>query len=315
MDRLSAHLDRGWALITRGETTGALLAARQALDLDESSPEAHNLLGYIYSIEGDFEEALSCYNRAIDLDEWYLDPILNAADLLTRCEYDATEAIRLSRMASNIASSAEEIAEAVLLEVEALISLERIEEARQRLEEIQDPAGLPSHYTISVGRALLEVGDLQAAKHLIERSCEQDPSNPDGWYCHGLIAREEGKRIEAVKAFLTAHKLDLISPDPAWIEQLEPMERVSKNAIASLSEAERKMLAGTTVIVEPAPSERQICREIDPRLIAFGESIDASKGAFEKLWIFTKNLARACVFPSDVEEELVHAIRHELGSI
>ena len=38
MDRLSAHLDRGWELVTQGDLNGAMASAEQTLELDGDSP-------------------------------------------------------------------------------------------------------------------------------------------------------------------------------------------------------------------------------------------------------------------------------------
>ena len=64
MDQLSAHLDRGWDLIQKGDLRGARASARRALEADKDSPEAHNLLGYVAAQEGDADEALEHYRQA-----------------------------------------------------------------------------------------------------------------------------------------------------------------------------------------------------------------------------------------------------------
>ena len=58
MDQFSAHLDRGWDLVQRGDTRGAEASARRALEIDPQSPEAFNLLGYVAALEGDPSEAI-----------------------------------------------------------------------------------------------------------------------------------------------------------------------------------------------------------------------------------------------------------------
>ena len=50
MDQFSAHLDRGWDLVQRGDPMGAEQSARRALELDNQSPEAYNLLGYVAAL-------------------------------------------------------------------------------------------------------------------------------------------------------------------------------------------------------------------------------------------------------------------------
>lgn len=44
MDAITAHLDRGWDLLRRGDTMGSRLSAQHILELDEDSPEGHTLL-------------------------------------------------------------------------------------------------------------------------------------------------------------------------------------------------------------------------------------------------------------------------------
>ena len=83
MDRFSAHLDRGWDLVQHGDSQGAELSARRALELNKQAPEAYNLLGYAAALRGDFEAAIQHYNHALALDETdqdaSLDTVLGAA--------------------------------------------------------------------------------------------------------------------------------------------------------------------------------------------------------------------------------------------
>ena len=131
-------MDRAWVLIVRGKTVPALVAARKARGAGGDSPEAHNLLGDIHAMNGDVEEALINYQHAMDLDEGYIDPLLNTAELLSHPDANPEEAIRLCRSAAQMVSNPEELIEAVLLEVEALLNLGRAGEARKRLGDIDD---------------------------------------------------------------------------------------------------------------------------------------------------------------------------------
>ena len=81
MDQFSAHLDRGWDLVQRGDPRGAEVSARRALEIDSQSPEAYNLLGYVAALKGEYEEAIDHYRQAIALDDTYLEAMLNAAEV------------------------------------------------------------------------------------------------------------------------------------------------------------------------------------------------------------------------------------------
>src|SRR6476646_6691306 len=95
MDQLSAHLDRGWDLAQKGDAGGAIACARRALEIDPTSPEVHNLLGFTSALAGDSEDALEHYRQAIALDETYFEAMLNAAEVLMHPLEDWVEAIAL----------------------------------------------------------------------------------------------------------------------------------------------------------------------------------------------------------------------------
>ena len=78
---LTAHLERGWELLERGDLAGARVATEVALELDPSSPDARVLLGSLATAEGDPEEALELMQQAMDLDPEFLRPVLAAAEI------------------------------------------------------------------------------------------------------------------------------------------------------------------------------------------------------------------------------------------
>src|ERR1051326_542439 len=101
MDQFSAHLDRGWDLVQRGDPRGAELSARRALEIDAQSPEAYNLLGYVAALKGEFEEAVEHYRQAIALDDTYLEAMLNAAEVDRKSTRLNSSHIPFSRMPSS----------------------------------------------------------------------------------------------------------------------------------------------------------------------------------------------------------------------
>ena len=121
MDQLSAHLDRGWDLAQKGDAPGASACAKRALELDPQSPEVHNLLGYTAALGGESEEALEHYRQAIALDETYLEAMLNAAEVLMHPLEEWEEAINLCNEALDYADAKEEVADCVLLKVDAYL--------------------------------------------------------------------------------------------------------------------------------------------------------------------------------------------------
>ena len=312
MDRFNAHLDRAWDLVSKGDTTKALVSAQRALEIDTESPEVHNLIGYIRAMDGELEEALQSYRHAMVLDDEYIDPVLNTAELLVHPDADPKEAIRLIRNVSG-AIEGPEVVEAILLEVDALLNLGSIDEARQRLADIEGPETLPVCYAVFIGRALYETGDSKGAKVFLEKASTQEPLNPDAWYYLGLIARDEGLRVDAVKYFTKTLDADESIPVPPWAKHMEPAESLVKRAIAELEEKDRATLNGTELVVVTAPTKTQVQDEIDPRQVVFIEGIDPARGIFNRLWIFVRNISRAGVLPENAVQELARMIHNEIN--
>lgn len=312
MDRFSAHLDRAWQLISNGDGGRALIAARQALSIDGESPEVHNLLGCIYAMDGDYGEALTCYQKAIDLDEDYLDPLLNSAELLIHSHAGPENAIDLCRKARELVELEEELVEVVMLETDALLSLGRFDDARKVLLEVENMEFEdPAHFML-VGRALFETGDFEKSKALIEKSLSLDSSSADAWYCRGLLYREEGRRMDAVVAFSTVLEKDAEKEPPPWVAALKSIDDLVQRAISLLDDETRSLLAGTQIHVVPAPTAEQVANELDPRQVVAAETVNPKTQSFAHLWVFYLNFDNAGILPLSPEEDLAELIQEEL---
>jgi tetratricopeptide (TPR) repeat protein len=92
--RYAAHLDRGWALLDRGDLVAARTSVEHAQEVRPDDPDASVLLGAIALAEGDPAEALRCYERAAELDPEYLEPYVAAAQV---CLFDLEDPARALR--------------------------------------------------------------------------------------------------------------------------------------------------------------------------------------------------------------------------
>jgi tetratricopeptide (TPR) repeat protein len=137
--RYTAHLDRGWSLLDRGDFQHARNSARQALELRPELPDAAMLLAAISLTEGDPETSLEWYERAIETDAEYVDAQLAVAQVLL---YDLEQPERaLAR-----AGLGRELEEATLadlldfglIEAEALVSLGDHDAAAERLHQLTE---------------------------------------------------------------------------------------------------------------------------------------------------------------------------------
>src|SRR4051812_11009759 len=204
MDQFSAHLDRGWDLVQRGDTRGAEASARRALEIDPNSPEAHNLLGFVAALEGEGEEAIEAYRQAIALDDTYFEAMLNAAEVYIHPLRDFAEAVKMCDQALDLAETDEEVVDALLLKFDALLGQgeAELDEARAILDRMPSPPYENPAHTFLVGRAFYELGEIERAAPLIEEAASKDPKHAEAWYYLGLVRDERGDASAATGAFL-----------------------------------------------------------------------------------------------------------------
>jgi tetratricopeptide (TPR) repeat protein len=137
--RYTAHLDRGWSLLDRGDLQQARNSAHQAQKIRPEVPDAAMLMAAISLAESDPDASLEWYERAIEADSEYVDAQLAAAQILL---YDLDEPQR----ALERAEIARELDEATLadqidfglLEVEALLQMGDLPSARERLASLAE---------------------------------------------------------------------------------------------------------------------------------------------------------------------------------
>ncbi len=80
-ERGIAHKIKGDLLISKGDRKEALVAYQAAVKQSDTTPyhkaQAYNQLGRLYSQEGNYNEARSLFDQAINLDPYYIEPTSN----------------------------------------------------------------------------------------------------------------------------------------------------------------------------------------------------------------------------------------------
>jgi tetratricopeptide (TPR) repeat protein len=273
MDQFSAHLDRGWDLIQRGDTQGAEQSARRALELDGESPEAYNLLGYAAALQGDFDDAVENYQQAIALDDTYLEAILNAAEVLIHPLGDFDQAERLCDDALSLAETEDERVDALLLKFDALLGKNELTSARELCARFpRGPFENPAH-SFLVGRALYEIGDATSATPLIVEAVRANPNSPEAHYYMGLIHDEAGAITPAIEAFLASRELDLENPPPAWTLSRQTFREALRQAISELPSELQVLLSSDQIYVGDVPGIEVVVDGIDPRALLLLDAV------------------------------------------
>lgn len=318
MDQLTAHLDRGWDLVSRGDLAGAMVSAEKVLELDEESPEAHNLIGYVFQAQGRPDEALEHYRAALDLEEGYVDAMLNAADVLLHPLHDHDAALAYVDEALDWLDEDEIdlIADALLIKVEVYLAREDRESAQRIVRLLPDgPFENPQLY-LSVGRARFEVGDVAGAEPLIRKATEEQPPTSDAFYYLGLILEAKGDRRGALVGLLSARDLDLATPPPPWSLPHDQFERRVQSALVKLGPAFAQVLEGALVVVTDLPGAEVVAEGIDPRLGVLLDDLaqEGQPPRVGRIFVYQRNIERAAAGLLDVENEIVQAIQAELAA-
>lgn len=322
MDQLTAHLDRGWDLAHRGDSEGATLSARRALELDQQSAEAYNLLGYAAAVNGDFETALDHYRHALGLDDSYLEAMLNAAEIYIHPLADHPAALALCNQALELVETEAELVDTLLLKFDALLSQGNLDEAKAVCLLFPGGPFENSAHAFLVGRALYEIGDLDAARPLIEEAAKAAPQNADAFYYLGLL-RDEAEDVDgATEAFLQARALDLEHGPPPWALSRQAFEMTVKRAVASLSDELRVFLREDEVYIAETPGAEVVVDGVDPRAFLL---LDAQQTEFSqndiatpiepvraRLFVYQRNIERVAGQVDLIERELRVALEREL---
>lgn len=317
MSQLSAHLDRGWDLVSRGNLAGAMLSAEKSLEIDDESPEAHNLVGYILQAEGRAEEALDHYRLALELDESYVDAMLNAADVLIHPLGDWDGALAMVREALDWLQEDEvdERADALLLELDIhLYRGDRAAAAKVVRELPEGPFENPA-LLLQIGRAHLDVGDLDRAEPLLEQAIAEGPPNADAHYYRALLHEARGDSSAALVSFLQARELDAISAPTPWSLPRDHFERRVQLALQQLPEALSRALEGALVIVTDLPGAEVVADGLDPRMPVLLDAVsesDTSPAKVGRVFVYARNIERVAAGLLEIETEVARALAAEL---
>ena len=314
MDQFSATLDRGWDLAQRGDAKGAILCAKRALEIDPQSPEVHNLLGYSAALAGDADEALEHYRQAITLDETYFEAMLNCAELLMHPMGDFDESIALCEDALDYAETNEEMADCLLLKIDALLAKGDVAEAKRAVARIPEGPWENPSYTFLVGRALYEVGEIEKSRPFIEDAARLDPAHVDAHYYVGLLRDEAGDARGAVEAFLRSRSIDASKAPPVWAPSPEGFSVVVRKVIAGLDVILSRYVREAEVYVVDLPGAELVVDGVDPRALVILDTppTDDGERRFVRLFVYQRNVERNCGALEQLEEEISSQVAEEV---
>jgi tetratricopeptide (TPR) repeat protein len=323
MDQFTAHLDRGWDLVNRGDFPGALLSAQKSLELDPESPEAHNLVGYIHQAEGRADDALDHYRQAIAIDETYVEAMLNAAEVLIHGLRDYENGLSMVDDALDFAEGDDEIADAHLLKFDALMQQGDREAATKVAQHLPEGPFEGAHIDFMIGRAKFETGDLDGAEKYLTRAVEREGQPSDAYYYHGLVREARDDLRGATLCFLQAREADLHAPRPPWSVDQPQFERRVQAAVRRLSAPLAAVIDGALVVVSDMPGPEVVAEGVDPHVGVLIDDLQNADGQplrddgiparAGRVFVYQRNIERWTENAANLEDEILRALEHELS--
>ncbi len=212
------HLSAGKQLESKGEHKAAALELKNAVQMQPKNGEARLLLGKALFSLNDYVYAEKELLKARELGA----PAEELLPLLSRI-WQATGAYqKIIDEVKPVPTLTKETTAAVnSARARALISLDRVEEARQVLAEGEKSA--PDNSDIKLVKAILLLADKADAQAmvLLDAVIKSDPKKVDAYYLKASILMNEGKRDEAKAVFDQVIKID-------------PMQIVAHSSVATL---------------------------------------------------------------------------------
>lgn len=317
MDQLSAHLDRAWDLVSRGDFSGAMRSAEKSLEIDPDSPEVHNLMGYIRAQEGHAEEALEHYERAIELDESFVEAMLNAAEVCIHPLQDWDGAIARIESALDWIEDPEEQADAMLLKIDALLGKGDRAGAAVVVNALPEGPFESAGIAFSIGRARFETGDVRGAEPWLRRAIEKETRHAEAHYYLGLVLQERSDARGAALAFLHSRHAEVRGGAPAPMVSSETFERRVQSAIGRLRENVARVIEGALVIVGDVPGAEVVAEGVDPRIPVLLDDLGAEDEPPRagRVFVYQRNVERIAAGPMELEEEIARSITEEVEHV
>ena len=269
MDAVTAHLDRGWDLLSRGDLTGARLSADHILKRNEQSPEGQCLLGSIAAAEGEPEEALELFQQAMELEPGYVEPVLHAAQLCIHALGDLELGLQFCRDAETMRLDKGDSLEVRLLGAEATMALGQDAKALRLVRGLPKPPYEDPDHHLRLGRILAELGELIWAEEVLAEALTHAECRAEAHYFTGIVLERGGDVVAARRHMARSLELERGAP-PAYVPlEQDEIGALVEQALEQLDPRARRWYQGVPVTVMDHPPMELVAEGLDPRCPAF----------------------------------------------
>jgi predicted Zn-dependent protease with MMP-like domain/thioredoxin-like negative regulator of GroEL len=317
-DRLFTLVDRGMELLEAGDLDGAARQLDMARRIDPKHADVLRLDAGLATAEGDIERAMSLFEQVAEADPEDATPWISVAHILLYSQAEPEAALAKITKALELVDDEQALVDAILIKVDTLLALERIDEAKETLSELSTSAIDDAALAITVGDAYLACGDGKAALTWLEKAKADPELATDALHAIGCAHEQLENKDEQVRAFLEVRRRDLAAPWPEWHLDHDEFEAIAAAAIEELPPRAKELLKDVPILVDDVPAEGVVADGFDPR--AFGmidgpnlreQSVDGRGARPVNIFLYQKNLEQAFSEPDELAEQIRITVLHE----
>ncbi len=318
-DRLEALIDKGFAKLDEGDVAGATRQLGLARRIDPRHPDVLLLDAELAAADGDVARALPLLEKVHELRPDDASPLISAAGLVLYSLDDPETALGTIDRALELCDDEDQLVAAVLVRADALLALERVDEAREALGELSSSAIEDPARQLQIGECHLAADDGQGALRWFTKAQAHDDFRIDALYAAGWA--HEALRDDAAKiaAWRQVRDADAAAPWPPWRLPDGELERLAEAAFAELPPRARELLDAVPMIIMDLPPDAIVAEGLDPRLLGLIDGPDrvqqvqdGSVGATPvNIFLYAKNLEAAFDDPEELAEQIRITVLHE----
>ena len=238
-------------------------------------------------------------------------------DLLEQGEYEG--ALRTAR--ALLAEDADD-PEALYLAGCAHLECDQPTEAERMLRAALREAHGPTPARVTLAILMHQTCRFDEAVALAEEAVRLDARDADAWRVQGLALEMRGEEAAASAALARAARLDPERfAEPELLSE-SAFEAVVAEALEDLPEAFRERLADLPIVARDTPTREMLADLEDPAPDLLGlfvgtplteKSVGDITRAPDVVYLFRRNLQRACDGAEELKEEIRITLLHEIG--
>lgn len=226
--RVEEAVDQALALLEKGDIEEGEAIIR---GLEKDNPRNHTVYygrGLVHALKEEYQEAIKCFDRAIDIFPYYLEAHFNKA-MACKASYDLINMVKAFRQVVALGDPEDDVVK------QARNNIESLEQSFNRAEGIDLDAFLQCGEIFEKSFSFMKNGEWEKALAGFHACVSKHKRHVQSYGNMGICYAQLGRKEEALKAIATALELDP-TYGPALtnrtaIESLKEGERLGKNSM------------------------------------------------------------------------------------